>query len=103
MDPNFFAYRIFVSSPGDVDEERKIVEDVTYKVAQVCREPLGLSPEIIKWENMVPAAPAEETIQEIINRELKKYHASSCVFGDRRSYPMAVISTTNSFRVCLNA
>ena len=67
------SYNLFISSPNDVKEERKIAEDVVHRISFNCKDVLRISFEIIKWENLPPTkAQKEEQIQDIINKEVEK-------------------------------
>lgn len=47
--PAYQGLRVFVSSPGDVSDEREIVSQVLHEVNRVCRERLGVVLEDISW------------------------------------------------------
>ncbi len=63
-------YKIFISSPGDVAEERKMSEEVVNSINKNIMETLGIALEIKKWENLPPQTPhlPEEKIQDKLNR-----------------------------------
>jgi hypothetical protein len=83
MEEKYSELRIFLSSPGDVAEERKIVEGVIKKVSGIIKEPLNMFVELVKWEDFAPMASTDETIQEMINQEIKKCHVFLLIINKR--------------------
>ena len=65
------SFKIFISSPGDVEEERKIADKVILSVDRICRETIGLRAECLKWEDLPPLAPQPKDgpIQDIIIKD----------------------------------
>ncbi len=67
------SYRAFISSPGDVINERDIAEETIKKISDICEEPLRVSLKVERWENLPPRAPQPEaTIQDEINKIVEK-------------------------------
>jgi hypothetical protein len=68
------SYKTFISSPGDVAEERQAAKDAISRINITCRDLLGVSLEPKTWEDMPPVAPkfTEERIQDVLNREVEK-------------------------------
>jgi hypothetical protein len=64
--------RIFISSPGDVKSERDMAEEVIREVNDSCKEALGISLEVSRWEKLPPETPnlSEQQIQDIINQKV---------------------------------
>jgi hypothetical protein len=61
--------QVFVASPSDVSEERKLLEGVINQLNQVWSGTLGVVYELIKWKtNVRPAFSADP--QEIINSQI---------------------------------
>lgn len=65
---------VFVSSPGDVKDERKTAEDVLRSVRISCEDVLGITLKSVVWEKMPPLTPniPIERIQDQINDQVKK-------------------------------
>jgi len=74
MTQTYQTLKVFISSPGDVKGERDIAESVVRDVSDTCREALGISLEIARWEKLPPETPnlSEEQIQDIINRKVRE-------------------------------
>ena len=70
MIPVYQHYKIFISSPGDVAEERKMSEEVVNAINKNIMETLGIALELKRWEDLPPQTPylPEEQIQDILNR-----------------------------------
>ena len=65
---------VFISSPSDVREERKIAEEVLNSIRVSCEDDLGLTLKTVTWEGMPPLTPniPAERIQDKINEQVKK-------------------------------
>lgn len=70
MTGSFKQFKIFVSSPGDVAKERKVVDDVINKINEAIGDSLGIFLKVEKWEKLPPET-TEERIQERLNRQIK--------------------------------
>lgn len=57
MQTTYETLRAFVSSPGDVATERKVVEKVIAAICNSCKETLGVDLECVSWEDFVPQTP----------------------------------------------
>lgn len=70
--PYYQSIKIFISSPGDVQEERNSAEEVIIALDKILRETLGLRVECMRWEDLPPLMPrpSEGKIQDVILREL---------------------------------
>jgi hypothetical protein len=66
-------YKIFVSSPSDVAEERSIVDDVVAKINDAISDTLGIFLSVEKWEKIPPESTDEE-LQERLNKKIKDCH-----------------------------
>lgn len=60
--------RIYVSSPGDVREEREVLASVVAELQQTIAPELGVFLELIRWEDT--AVPGLGRAQELINQQL---------------------------------
>ncbi len=67
-------YNVFISSPGGVEKEREIAEQVILDVGRTIKETMKMSLDVIMWEKLPPVTPnlSVEKIQDIINREVNK-------------------------------
>lgn len=66
-------YKIFVSSPGDVEEERIIVDEVVNKINDAISDSLGIFLTTVRWEKMAPETTDTE-LQIRLNRIIKDCH-----------------------------
>ncbi len=85
MPEPYRSLRIFISSPGDLSEERRIAESVISEVNDRCRDVLGVRVECDIWEHIPPITPntSEETIQQIINKRIKQCDAFVLLLNKR--------------------
>jgi len=69
MVETYQLFKIFISSPGDVPEERQIAEKVIESVNNSCRNTLGVQADAHTWKRLPPLTPnmSESTIQDTIN------------------------------------
>ena len=78
--------RVFIASPGDVAEERNIVEEVCRKLND---DPfvgkLNIHLKVDRWENLYPSAGR---VQDIINPFVKDCDLFVCVFCKRLGSPI---------------
>jgi len=69
MPKTITVLRIFVSSPSDLSEERKLLEGVVQELNLTWPQQLGVSLDLIKWEtHAFPGAGADP--QDVINHSL---------------------------------
>ena len=69
MPKTITVLRIFVASPSDLDEERKLLEGVIQELNLTWPQQLGISLELIKWEtHAFPGAGTDP--QDVINHQL---------------------------------
>jgi len=69
MPKTITVLRILVASPSDLDEERKLLEEVIRELNLTWPQQLGISIELIKWETHVfPGAGTDP--QDVINHQL---------------------------------
>lgn len=91
--PLYKHYRVFISSPGDVEQEREAAEEIIIDVNRTLRETLHVCLDVVMWEDFPPEAN-EKTIQNRINEKVvtcdffllilnKRYGSSEC--GERLS------------------
>ncbi len=76
MEDTYQSYRVFLSSPGDVSDERDLAEKTIGKINKNCIENLRVLLDIKKWEDIPPRTPTipEEKIQDVINKEVERSH-----------------------------
>lgn len=67
--PLYKHYRVFISSPGDVEHERKVAEKIINDVNRTLRETLHVCLDVIMWEQFPPEV-SERTIQNRINEKV---------------------------------
>ncbi|MCL2589389.1 MAG: DUF4062 domain-containing protein [Betaproteobacteria bacterium] len=77
--------KIFISSPGDVPDEREIAEDVITCVNNSFRDTLGIQVDAYTWERLPPDAPntLQGTIQDKINAVLGNCDAFVLILNKR--------------------
>lgn len=69
MPKTITVLRIFVASPSDLGEERKLLEGVVQELNLTWTQQLGISLELIKWEtHAFPSAGTDP--QDVINHQL---------------------------------
>ncbi|MBL8150027.1 MAG: DUF4062 domain-containing protein [Blastocatellia bacterium] len=62
--------RVFVASPGDVKEERNLLEKVVQEINLLWRDQLGITLELVKWEtHVIPAISVDA--QAAINEQIR--------------------------------
>jgi hypothetical protein len=77
-------YPIFISSPGDRQQERKYAEEVIAEVGAVLKDSADLAISVIKWEKLPPAmARPNKTKQEEINELIHDCKAFILILGER--------------------
>lgn len=64
-------YKIFVSSPSDVEDERTIVDDVIKRINDSVSDSLGIFLTVVRWEKMPPETTDEE-LQSRLNSIIKE-------------------------------
>ena len=67
--PLYKHYRVFISSPGDVEQEREVAERIINNVSRTLRETLHVCLDVIMWEKFPPEV-SEITIQNRINEKV---------------------------------
>lgn len=82
METTYQHYKIFISSPGDVFEERNISENVINRVNKTIGESLRTHLEVVRWEGFPPEA-SEESIQEMINKKVDECHFFLLILNKR--------------------
>jgi hypothetical protein len=72
MPNSYDNYNIFISSPGDVSQERKIAEKVILDVDKTIKETLKISLDSLMWEKTPPVTTnlPDEKIQDVINKDV---------------------------------
>ena len=61
--------KIFVASPGDVSEERAVLEEVVRELNLTLPRNLGVMLELVRWEtHAMPGMEAD--VQDVINRQI---------------------------------
>lgn len=69
METHFRQYKIFVSSPGDVQKERQLVDEIVNRINLTLGDSLKVNLQVVRWEKMPPET-TEESIQEGLNRKI---------------------------------
>lgn len=69
MNTHFRQYKIFVSSPGDVQKERQLVDEIVNRINLTLGDSLKVNLQVVRWEKMPPET-TEESIQEGLNRKI---------------------------------
>lgn len=87
MPKNVAHIRIFVASPSDVSEERKVIDEVVHELNLIWPDQLGVSLDIIKWQtHSFPGASTDP--QAVINQQLPlDYDIFLAVFWTRIGSP----------------
>ena len=67
--PLYKHYRVFISSPGDVEQEREVAEKIINDVSRTLRDTLHVCLDVIMWEKFPPEM-SEKTIQNRINEKV---------------------------------
>ncbi len=75
---------VFIGSPGDVLEERKIFRDVIKEVNRIKAESMGYRLKAIGWEDTMPGKGRP---QALINKDVKKAHLAVFVLWKRWGSP----------------
>ncbi len=78
-------FKIFISSPGDVPNERQLAEQVINDVDNSCRDTLGVQVDAHSWKRLPPLTPkmSERTIQDIINEEVRECNVFVLILNKR--------------------
>jgi len=79
------SIRVFISSPKDVAEERKLAEKAINSVSSTYKESLGLQLDPVMWEDFLPKTPKlpEQKIQDILEAEIPKCQVFILILGER--------------------
>ena len=79
------TYRLFIASPGDVKDERDLIENLVHTINREHRD-VSLVP--IRWEHDVPDFNIDDT-QARINEDLARCDVMVAIFGDKLGTPTA--------------
>lgn len=98
--------KVFISCPGDVDEERKIVRKVCESISNVTRKNKSIEVRAIDYkENIIPQITGEEA-QNVIDAQLKieDYDIYIGIFWHRYGDPLknGIVPTVSEFEQALN-
>lgn len=63
-------YRIFISSPGDVAEERDIAEETILEVNEIIRDPYKIQFRPLRWENDVFPGLSADGPQGVVEKQV---------------------------------
>jgi Domain of unknown function (DUF4062) len=79
------SLKVFISSPGDVLDERAAAESVIAEVNNSCRDTLGIHVDAHTWKQLPPLTPnmPEQTIQQMINEEVRRCNAFVLILHKR--------------------
>jgi len=83
---------VFVSSPGDLGDERKVAAEVVHKLACGPRVPRWVSLRAHLYEEVVPPVLTEDGPQDAVNTFMldpARCDVLICLLGDRLGTPMA--------------
>lgn len=92
-------FQVFVASPSDVDEERKVLELVITQLNQIWSRSLGLTFELLKWETNVRPGFSSDP-QTVINEQIgSEYDVFIGIFWGRlgTATPRAGSGTVEEF------
>lgn len=94
--------RLFLSSPGDVSDERKAYAKAIFRFNQEFLEEKGLFVKLIRWEDMAPQVGLGP--QNVINSQLGEYDIFSGIMWNRFGTPtdIADSGTEEEFREALS-
>lgn len=92
-----FQYKVFVSSPGDVEKERKTVDDVISKINDAVSDSLGIYLTVVRWEKMPPETTDEE-LQIRLNNIIKECHFFLLILNKRYGTVMRGQTISNTER-----
>ena len=92
-----FQYKLFVSSPGDVREEREIVDNVITKINDAIGETLGFYIKVVRWEKMPPET-TDVVLQERLNRLINDCHFFLLILNKRYGTVMPGEKISNTER-----
>lgn len=67
--PLYKHYRVFISSPGDVEQERAVAERIINDASRTLRETIHVCLDVIMWEKFPPDI-SEVSIQKRINEKV---------------------------------
>ncbi|SYZ72487.1 conserved hypothetical protein [Candidatus Zixiibacteriota bacterium] len=70
------SLKVFLSSPGDVSNERAIAKEIIHQVGNACKENLGINLDPVDWNDFVPKTTQlpDQRIQDMLNDHLRKCH-----------------------------
>ena len=94
--------RVFVASPGDIKEERTLLEDIVSQLNLTFSETIRRRFELVKWETHSRPGKAKY-VQDVINRQIPEYDVFLGVMWSRfgTSTPVAESGTEEEFiRAC---
>ena len=69
MDETFKLIRVFLASPGDLQDERRLAKEAVEEINKGIASPLGFRVELMGWEDTLPGSGRP---QAIINQELER-------------------------------
>jgi ubiquinone/menaquinone biosynthesis C-methylase UbiE len=86
MSQNIRLLKIFVSSPGDVSEERKILDEVIHRVNSTDGTELGLRLDLFRWEEDV-ASHLGHSPQDVVDQQMPDFDIYLGILGARFGTP----------------
>src|SRR5438270_6162608 len=84
MPRSLTQYRVFIGSPGGLDEERTRFRDLLEKFSKLHAEPSGVTFHPVGWEDTIGGVGRP---QELINQDLKQFDYAVFVLHDRWGTP----------------
>ena len=97
----YSAKRVFIASPSDLNEERKIFIDIISEVNVIKAHSLGIHLEPLGWEDTLPGKGRP---QELINKDLQRTDLFVMLLWKRWGTPTGKFSsgTEEEFHVASN-
>ncbi len=99
------VYRIFISSPSDVSQERAVAEEAIYELNPIIQKSLGIIFEPIRWETNVIPGLSPSGAQGVIDEQTPDdYEIYLGILGARFGTPAGQASsgTEHEFQTALN-
>jgi hypothetical protein len=91
---NLKVYHIFVSSPGDLAEERQKLQEIVLEVNGNVAHSMGFHLDVITWEKM---SPSGESIQNVLERAILDTDLFILLIGHRWGTPIGEFSSGVEF------
>ncbi|WP_318344963.1 DUF4062 domain-containing protein [Flagellimonas baculiformis] len=66
-------YRVFLASPGDLLDDRIVVDEAINELNHTFSPSLGIHLELVRWETHSAPGVSKESVQKIINKDIGDY------------------------------